>query len=555
MNSVSKPDYTDKERERIEKNIEKARKYRRQEELAMKERIEKDVINNSIKTEEPPAAEKQAAGPVVAEPPEAAGPVVAEKVAKIEEVIKRQNEEKEAAENQTSAAEEMRRKATEAERLPPARLIEENITNGLSNDETRDAEPVEENTPSSTGAVRINEPSKQTVYIKVREPSETVSITANEPSETVRITVREPSETVRITVREPSTDIVQIKVKEPYETVRITVSEPSTNPSYGSILKSAATSVATSVASVASVVSSAFASKSTPSEKKPEDFSKLPILQSDISVTTENITSDGIRNPVYKSVTVYDKEKKITTKHYKISKLSEDEIKKYDDKPPVKILGLESESNTRYVYIDRSKPVPVSAPATTKSPAATSSPATTTSPAATSSPASTLTTTSATTSSPASALTPTSAATSTVATTPPGKTTPTNGILFYLDMSIYKEVEGLLEKMNSPDIGYFLVKLKKETTRSPILSRFYLITRLSYEEANQKYDKKTSPPALKSPTKSELEDFLTKNIETLFSYKSDYFQKELILSESDLTKKFAQNITDAKTKPAIYTEI
>ena len=237
--------------------------------------------------------------------------------------------------------------------------------------------------------------------------------------------------------------------------------------------------------------------------------------------------------------------------------MSEDEIKKYDDKPPVKILGLESESNTRYVYIDRSKPVPVSAPATTKSPAATSSPATTTSPAATSSPASTLTTTSATTSSPASALTPTSAATSTVATTPPGKTTPTNGILFYLDMSIYKEVEGLLEKMNSPDIGYFLVKLKKETTRSPILSRFYLITRLSYEEANQKYDKKTSPPALKSPTKSELEDFLTENRETLFSYKSDYFQKELILSESDLTKKFAQTKEQAinEKKPAIYTEI
>ena len=34
---------------------------------------EKDVINNSIKTEEPPAAEKQAAGPVVAEPTAAAG--------------------------------------------------------------------------------------------------------------------------------------------------------------------------------------------------------------------------------------------------------------------------------------------------------------------------------------------------------------------------------------------------------------------------------------------------------------------------------------------------
>lgn len=404
-----------------------------------------------------------------------------------------------------------------------------------NDDETRAAEPVgEENTPSSTGTVRI----------RVREPSETVRITVSEPSETVRIAVSEPSETVRIQVREPSTDIVQIKVKEPYETVRITVSEPSTNPPYGSILNSvssaasAAASVASAAASVISSAASVFTSKTATPPKKTEDFSKLHILQSDnISVTTENITPDGIRNPVYKSITGYDKDQKITTKHYKISKLSEDEIKKYENKPPVNILGLGSESKTRYVYIDRSKPVPVSAPALVSTPTPTSTTAT------------------------ASALTSTSAATSTVATTPPGKTTPTNGILFYLDMSIYKEVEeveGLLEKMNSPDIGYFLVKLKKETIRSPILSRFYLITRLSYEEANQKYDKKTSPPALKSttsPTKSELEDFLTKNKETLFSYKSDYFQKELILSERDLKTKFAQTKEEATNKPAIYTEI
>lgn len=515
MNSVSKPDYTDEKKKRIRENIEKTRKYRRQEELAMKERIEKDVINNSIKTEEPPAAEKQAAGPVVAEPPEAAGPFVAEEVAKIEEVIKRQNEEKEAAENQTSAAEEMRRKATEAERLPPARLIEENITNGLSNDETRDAEPVEENTPSSTGAVRINEPSKQTVYIKVREPSETVSITANEPSETVRITVREPSETVRITVREPSTDIVQIKVKEPYETVRITVSEPSTNPSYGSILKSAATSVATSVASVASVVSSAFASKSTPSEKKPEDFSKLPILQSDISVTTENITSDGIRNPVYKSVTVYDKEKKITTKHYKISKLSEDEIKKYYDETPMIRTALSSK--VKYVYIDRSQ-IPSKA-----------------------------------------------------------------ALLFYIHIrsspTDKKDEEMLLEKMDSPDIEYFLVEINP--------SKYYFITRMDYKKANEEYIKTPSPkeyppilekvvaylnpvstttssttPASTTPASkpkyNTFTDFLQDNTIKLFSYKSYYFQKELIGDGTKLEDKFAKSRTEATTpinKPAIYTEI
>lgn len=404
----------------------------------------------------------------------------------------------------------------------------------------------ETNIGIDSGDIKIQELPEQPTSMQdddtIRQPElvdNTSTINTPPPTNTYRINIfeEEPKETS--TVIKPPTVLIQVK---PYISVTQSTGTSVTPPTSSPVLvkvnpniQSPVTTTNTpSKSTVLIQVKPVSTQQGTQQGTQPgtqpgtqgqpqEPTTELPILSDNtISVITENIIN-GIRNPVYESITGYGKDDKLFTQQYKIFNLSEAEIKKYDAKDPIKVLELKS--NSRYVYIDRSPP----------------------------------------------ATSPTSAiialTTNTLASGPKPKQT--TGLLYYLDMNNLKLEEELLEKMDSPDIGYSLVKIQHNS------GEYYFITRLDYKQANEKYKNQSvnnTPPteyplnletnleSLKkvdsttaSYTYKTFTDFLKDHPKQLFSYKSHYFQKELIGSHSALQTKFAQ--TKTNNEPALYIEI